>query len=101
MKIAGLKPLGDRVLVKPVHEEEKSKGGILLPDTISKEKPQVGEVLAVGPGGNDKEGKFVTMTLKKGDKVVYAKYSGTDIKDDADEDYLLISEKDILAIIEV
>ncbi len=100
MKIAGLKPLGDRVLVKPVHEEEKSKGGILLPDTISKEKPQVGEVLAVGPGGNDKEGKFVTMTLKKGDKVVYAKYSGTDIKDDADEDYLLISEKDILAIIE-
>jgi len=99
MKIAGLKPLGDRVLVKPVHEEEKSKGGILLPDTISKEKPQVGEVLAVGPGGNDKEGKFVTMTLKKGDKVVYAKYSGTDIKDDADEDYLLISEKDILAII--
>ena len=101
MKIAGLKPLGDRVLVKPVHEEEKSKGGILLPDTISKEKPQVGELLAVGPGGNDKEGKFVPMTLKKGDKVVYAKYSGTDIKDDADEDYLLISEKDILAIIEV
>jgi len=100
MKIAGLKPLGDRVLVKPVHEEEKSKGGILLPDTISKEKPQVGEVLAVGPGGNDKEGKFVPVTLKKGDKVVYAKYSGTDIKDDADEDYLLISEKDILAIIE-
>ena len=100
MKIAGLKPLGDRVLVKPVHEEEKSKGGILLPDTISKEKPQVGEVLAVGPGGNDKEGKFVPMTLKKGDKVVYVKYSGTDIKDDADEDYLLISEKDILAIIE-
>lgn len=100
MKIAGLKPLGDRVLVKPVHEEEKSKGGILLPDTISKEKPQVGEVLAVGTGGNDKEGKFVPMTLKKGDKVVYAKYSGTDIKDDADEDYLLISEKDILAIIE-
>ena len=100
MKITGLKPLGDRVLVKPVHEEEKSKGGNLLPDTISKEKPQVGEVLAVGPGGNDKEGKFVTMTLKKGDKVVYAKYSGTDIKDDADEDYLLISEKDILAIIE-
>jgi chaperonin GroES len=86
--------------VKPVHEEEKSKGGILLPDTISKEKPQVGEVLAVGLGGNDKEGKFVPMTLKKGDKVVYAKYSGTDIKDDADEDYLLISEKDILAIIE-
>lgn len=100
MKITGLKPLGDRVLVKPVIEEEKSKGGIFLPDTVSKEKPQVGEVLAVGPGATDKDGKVVPMGLKKGDKVVYAKYSGTDIKDDADEDYLLISEKDILAIIE-
>jgi chaperonin GroES len=99
MKITGLKPLGDRVLVKPINEEEKSKGGIFLPDTVSKEKPQVGEVLAVGPGGSDKDGKLVPMTLKKGDKVVYAKYSGTDIKDDADEDYLLVSEKDILAII--
>ena len=84
MKITGLKPLGDRVLVKPVSEEEKSKGGIFLPDTISKEKPQVGEVLSVGPGSHDKEGKFVSMTVKKGDKVVYAKYSGTDIKDEAD-----------------
>jgi len=100
MKVTGLKPLGDRVLVKPINEEEKSKGGIFLPDTVSKEKPQVGEVLAVGPGGTDKDGKLVPMTLKKGEKVVYAKYSGTDIKDDADEDYLLISEKDILAIIE-
>ena len=100
MKVTGLKPLGDRVLVKPINEEEKSKGGILLPDTVSKEKPQVGEILAVGPGGTDKDGKIVPMTLKKGDKVIYAKYSGTDIKDDADEDYLLISEKDILAIFE-
>ena len=100
MKVTGLKPLGDRVLVKPINEEEKSKGGILLPDTVSKEKPQVGEILAVGPGGTDKDGKIVPMTLKKGDKVVYAKYSGTDIKDDADEDYLLISEKDILAVLE-
>ena len=100
MKVTGLKPLGDRVLVKPINEEEKSKGGILLPDTVSKEKPQVGEILAVGPGGTDKDGKIVPMTLKKGDKVVYAKYSGTDIKDDADEDYLLISEKDILALLE-
>ena len=100
MKVTALKPLGDRVLVKPINEEEKSKGGIFLPDTVSKEKPQVGEVLAVGPGGTDKDGKLVPMTLKKGEKVVYAKYSGTDIKDDADEDYLLISEKDILAIIE-
>jgi len=100
MKIKGLKPLGDRVLIKPMVEEEKSKGGIVLPDTISKEKPQVGEVLSVGPGGTNKEGKLVPTTVKKGDKVVYAKYSGTDIKDDDDEDYLLLSEKDILAIIE-
>jgi chaperonin GroES len=100
MKIKGLKPLGDRVLIKPMVEEEKSKGGIVLPDTISKEKPQVGEVLSVGPGGINKEGKLVPMTVKKGDNVVYAKYSGTDIKDDDDEDYLLLSEKDILAIVE-
>jgi len=97
MNVKGLKPLGDRVLIKPVSEEEKSKGGILLPDTVSKEKPQVGEILAVGPGSINKEGKILPMTVKKGDKVVYAKYSGTDIKDEDDEDYLLLSEKDILA----
>ncbi|HBY56556.1 MAG TPA: co-chaperone GroES [Candidatus Atribacteria bacterium] len=100
MKIKGLKPLGDRVLIKPIFEEEKSKGGILLPDTVSKEKPQMGEVLAVGPGGTDKEGKVVPMTVKVGDKVVYAKYSGTDIKGDDEEEYLILSEKDILAIFE-
>ena len=99
MNITELKPLGDRVLIKPKVEEEKSKGGILLPDTISKEKPQVGEILAVGPGGTNKEGKLVPMIVKKGDKVIYAKYSGTDIKDDDDEDYLILSEKDILAIV--
>jgi len=98
MNIKVLKPLGDRVLLKPVYEEEKSKGGILLPDTVSKEKPQVGEVLAVGPGGTDQEGKLIPMTVKVGDKVVYAKYSGTDIKGDDDEEYLIISEKDILAV---
>jgi len=99
MNIKELKPLGDRVLIKPLVEEEKSKGGILLPDTISKEKPQAGEILAVGPGATNKDGKIVPMTVKKGDKVVYAKYSGTDIKDDDDEDYLILSEKDILAIV--
>ena len=99
MNVKELKPLGDRVLIKPVVEEEKSKGGILLPDTISKEKPQVGEVLAIGPGATSKEGKIIPMTVKKGDKVVYAKYSGTDIKGDNDEDYLILSEKDILAIV--
>jgi len=94
-----LKPLGDRVLIKPISEEEKSKGGILLPETVSKEKPQAGEILAVGPGTTNKDGKIIPMTVKKGDKVVYAKYSGTDIKDDNDEDYLILSEKDILAIV--
>ena len=99
MNITELKPLGDRVLIKPKVEEEKSKGGILLPDTISKEKPQAGEILAVGPGGTNKEGKLVPMIVKKGDKVIYAKYSGTDIKGDDDEDYIILSEKDILAIV--
>jgi len=98
MNVKELKPLGDRVLIKPKLEEEKSKGGILLPDTISKEKPQVGEILAVGPGGTNKDGKIIPMIVKKGDKVIYAKYSGTDIKGDDDEDYLILSEKDILAI---
>ncbi|MBC8499250.1 MAG: co-chaperone GroES [Candidatus Atribacteria bacterium] len=99
MNVKELKPLGDRVLIKPTVEEEKSKGGILLPDTVSKEKPQVGEVLSVGPGGTNKDGKMIPMTVKKGEKVVYAKYSGTDIKGDDDEDYLILSEKDILAIV--
>jgi len=99
MNVKELKPLGDRVLIKPIFEEEKSKGGILLPDTVSKEKPQVGEVLAIGPGAISKEGKIIPMTIKSGDKVVYAKYSGTDIKGDDDEDYLILSEKDILAIV--
>jgi chaperonin GroES len=99
MNVKELKPLGDRVLIKPIFEEEKSKGGILLPDTVSKEKPQLGEVLAIGPGAISKEGKIIPMTIKSGDKVVYAKYSGTDIKGDDDEDYLILSEKDILAIV--
>lgn len=99
MDIKKIKPLGDRLLVKPVVEEEKTKGGIVLPDTVSKEKPQVGEVLAVGPGRTNDEGKKFPMDFKKGDKVVYAKYSGTDLKGDDDEDYLLLSEKDILAIL--
>ena len=99
MNVMELKPLGDRVLIKPISEEEKSKGGILLPDTVSKEKPQAGEILAVGPGTTNKDGKIIPMTVKKGDKVVYAKYSGTDIKGDNDEDYLILSEKDILAIV--
>src|SRR6056297_2463375 len=97
MEINKIKPLGDRILVKPIVEEEKTKGGIVLPDTVTKEKPQVGEVLAVGPGRTNDDGKTFPLNFKKGDKVIYAKYSGTDLKDSSDEDYLLLSEKDVLA----
>ncbi len=99
MDVTKIKPLADRILVKPVEEEEKTKGGIVLPDTVSKEKPQIGEVLAVGPGRTNDDGKTFPLQFKKGDKVIYAKYSGTDIKGDDDEDYLILSEKDILAIL--
>jgi len=99
MDVNKIKPLSDRILVKPLKEEEKTKGGIVLPDTVSKEKPQVAEVLAVGPGRTNDEGKAFPMPFKKGDKVIYAKYSGTDIKSEDDEDYLLLSEKDVLALL--
>ena len=100
MDIKKIRPLGDRILVKPLEEEEKTRGGIVLPDTISKEKPQLGKVLAIGPGRTNDEGKTFPLPFKIGDMVVYAKYSGTDLKDDEDEDYLLLSEKDILAVFE-
>lgn len=90
-----LQPLGDRVLVKPLTQEEVSKGGIILPDT-AKEKPQRGKVIAVGPGRLDEEGKRIAMEVKKGDKVIYAKYAGTEIKE-GDEEYLILRESDILA----
>lgn len=90
-----LKPLADRVVVKPLTEEEVTKGGIILPDT-AKEKPQRGEIVAVGPGRMDEEGKRLPMDVKKGDKVLYAKYAGTEIKLD-DEEYLILREGDILA----
>ncbi|MCK4723306.1 MAG: co-chaperone GroES [Dehalococcoidia bacterium] len=93
--VTKLKPLGDRVVVRPMTEEEVSKGGIILPDT-AKEKPQRGEVIAVGPGRLDENGKRVTMEVKKGDKVVYAKYGGTDITVN-DEELLILRESDILA----
>lgn len=90
-----LQPLGDRVVVKPMTEEEVSKGGIILPDT-AKEKPQRGQVIAVGPGRLDEDGKRIAMEVKKGDKVIYSKYAGTEIKED-DEEYLILRESDILA----
>ncbi len=93
-----LRPLGDRVIVKPVAREEKTKGGIFLPDTASKERPMEGTVLAVGEGRRDDNGKLVPMSVKAGDRVLFAKYSGTEYKVD-DVEYLIMAEKDILGVI--
>jgi chaperonin GroES len=90
-----LTPLGDRVLVKPIEKEEKTKSGIYLPDT-AKEKPQEGEVIGVGPGKYDETGKRIPMDLKVGDTVIYAKYGGTEIKVD-DVELMILRESDILA----
>jgi chaperonin GroES len=92
---AKLQPLADRVLVKPMEKEEKTKSGIYLPDT-AKEKPQEGEIMAVGPGKLDENGKRIPMDLKVGDRVIYAKYGGTEIKVD-DVDLIILRESDILA----
>ncbi len=88
-------PLGDRVVVKPLEAKETMRGGIILPDT-AKEKPQEGEVVAVGPGRMTEEGKRVALDVKVGDKVIYAKYGGTELKD-GDQEYLVLKESDILA----
>ena len=90
-----IEPLGDRVVIKPLKEAEKTKGGIILPDT-AKEKPQRGTVEAVGPGKVDDKGNRIPMELKKGDKVIYQKYTGTEIKEN-EEDYLILRESDIIA----
>ena len=92
-----LRPLSDRVVVKPLPREEVTKSGIVLPDT-AKEKPQEGEIIAAGPGRLE-EGKRQQMDVKVGDKVLYAKYAGTEFKLDEDE-LLILSEKDILAVLE-
>ena len=94
---AKLKPLGDRVVIKPIVKDEMvTKGGILLPDT-AKEKPQEGKIIAVGPGRLDENGKRIAMDVKTGDKVLYAKYAGSEVKLD-DEELLILRESDILAI---
>jgi chaperonin GroES len=93
-----LRPLGDRVVIKPAPRDEMTKSGIVLPDT-SKEKPQEGTVLAVGPGKTLDDGKREPIDVKKGDKVLYAKYAGAEFKIDG-EDLLIVSQKDILAIVE-
>ncbi len=92
------RPLGDRVLVRRVEEEEKTKGGIIIPDT-AKEKPQEGEVLAVGPGGRDDAGKLLPMDVKVGDRILFGKWSGTEVKLDG-EDLLIMKESDILGVLE-
>ena len=90
-----LQPMADRVLVKPIEKEEMTKSGIYLPDT-AKEKPQEGEVIAVGPGKMSEDGKRIEMDVKAGDTVIYAKYGGTEIKVD-DEELIILRESDILA----
>jgi chaperonin GroES len=95
---AKLRPLGDRVVIKPTPREEMTKSGIVLPDT-AKEKPQEGEILAVGPGRTLDDGSREAMDVQPGHKVLYAKYAGTEFKVDGD-DLLIVSQKDILAIVE-
>ncbi len=92
-----IRPLGDRVLVKPLEEGEVKKGGIIIPDT-AKEKPQEGKVIEVGPGKRNDEGKTYPLGVKKGERILYGKYSGTEVKLEG-EDHLIISEEDILAIL--
>ncbi|MDN5277432.1 MAG: chaperonin GroES [Clostridiales bacterium] len=92
-----LRPLGDRVVIKALETEETTKGGIVLPSS-AKEKPQMAEVVAVGPGGMV-DGKEVKMEVKVGDKVIYSKYAGTEVKLD-DEEYIIVRQSDILAVVE-
>lgn len=94
-----IRPLADRVVIKPAAKEEKTKGGLFLPDTASKEKPQEGTIMAVGEGKLDDNGKRVPVSVQVGDRVLFAKYAGTDIKLD-DEDYLILAEKDVLAVVQ-
>jgi chaperonin GroES len=92
------RPLHDRVVVRRVEEEERTKGGIIIPDT-AKEKPQQGEVVAVGPGARNEDGEIVALDVKAGDRVLFGKWSGTEVKIDG-EDLLIMKESDILGVIE-
>ena len=98
MAKTSIKPLFDNVLVKPLKAEEKTASGIILPDS-AKEKPQMGEVMAVGPGSTDDNGKLIPMVVKVGMKVMYKKWGGNEIKVDGGE-WMLVEQKDILAIVE-
>ncbi len=93
-----LKPLGDRLIVEPIEQEEMTASGIVLPET-AKEKPMQGKVLAAGPGGRKDDGSRIAMDVKVGDKVLYAKYAGTEVKLN-DKKYLILKESDVLAIVE-
>jgi chaperonin GroES len=93
-----LKPLGGRVIVEPIEQEEMTAGGIILPET-AKEKPQEGKILAAGPGDRDDDGERIPMEVQVGDKVLYAKYSGTEVKVDGKK-LLILRESDILAVVE-
>ena len=93
-----LKPLGGRVIVEPIEQEEMTAGGIILPET-AKEKPQEGKILAAGPGDRDEDGERIPMEVQVGDKVLYAKYSGTEVKMDGKK-LLILKETDILAVVE-
>jgi chaperonin GroES len=92
-----VKPLADRIIIMPLEAEQKTAGGIIIPDN-AKEKPQKGEVIAAGPGKIADNGEKINMTLKKGDKVLYGKYSGTEVSIDG-KDYLIIRESDVLAVL--
>jgi len=93
-----VRPLHDRLIVRRLEEEEKTKGGIIIPDT-AKEKPIEGKVIAAGEGRINKDGKKMPMEVKKGDRILFAKYAGTDVKMDGEE-YLMMKEDDVLAVIE-
>jgi chaperonin GroES len=93
-----IRPLHDRVVVRRIDAEEKTAGGIIIPDT-AKEKPQEGEVLAVGPGARDESGKLVPLDVRKGDRVLFGKWSGTEVKIDGDE-LLIMKESDIMGVLE-
>ncbi len=92
------RPLHDRVVVRRLEEEERTKGGIIIPDTV-KEKPQQGEVIAVGPGARNEQGQIVALDVKEGDRILFGKWSGTEVKIDG-EDLLIMKESDILGVLD-
>ncbi len=97
MASAKIKPMADRVVIEPLEETEEMRGGLYIPDT-AKEKPQQGTVVAVGPGRRTEQGELIEVELKKGDRILYGKYSGTEVTVDGNE-YLIVSESDVLAVL--